>query len=290
MTVRFHRKKGVANSLRKIAVAQIGTALAAIADHRMDEAEIIHVVRQQLKCLRALMRLCRRHFDGFDAENTRYRDLARHLARTRDADVLGDTFDMVVGEARLDQNGELRAHLIATRGQGPGHASRRRLLEGEISAALIAARRRARCWHFDEKGFKLIGDGLKRGYEQMRTCEARAAEHPTGSTFHEWRKQVKYHANQLALLRSVAPDIFKGYRDVADKLAEALGEHHDLDMLLAALDEAAPQQVEPAILEAIGHRRTRLEVKAFRLGHELTMERPTDFLRRIESGWHDWRR
>jgi len=290
MTVRFHRRKSVAKSLRRIAVAQIGTALAAISDRRMDEAEVIHVVRQQLKCLRALLRLCRQYFDGFDAENTRYRDLARQLARTRDADVLSDTFDMVVGEAKLGKDGLLRERLVSVRGQGPGHPSRRRLLEGEISAALVAARRRARCWDLDEKGFRLIGYGLKRSYQRMRTCEARAAEHPAGTTFHEWRKQVKYHANQLALLKSVAPDIFKGYRDVADKLAETLGEHHDLDMLRAALEEAAPEQVETAIIDAIGQRRARLEAKAFRLGHELTMERPVDFLRRIETGWHDWRR
>src|SRR5438046_641374 len=93
MMDRFHRKKGVTKSLRKIAAAQIGTALAAISDRRLDEAEVIHVVRQQLKRLRALLRMCRRYFDGFDFENTRYRDLARQLARTRDADVLGDTFD-----------------------------------------------------------------------------------------------------------------------------------------------------------------------------------------------------
>lgn len=290
MMDRFHRKKGVAKSLRKIAGAQIGTALAAISDRRLDEAEVIHVVRQQLKCLRALLRLFRRYFDGFDFENRRYRDLARQLARTRDADVLGDTFDSVAGKASTGQNGSLRERLVTMKGQGPGRSSRRRLLEGEISAALFAARRRARCWDFDAKGFELIGDGLKRSYQQMRECEARAAEHPSASTFHEWRKQVKYHANQLALLKSVAPDIFKGYRDVADKLAETLGEHHDLDMLQAALDEVAPEGVETSIIGAIDRRRARLEAKAFRLGHELTVERPADFLRRIETGWHDWRR
>jgi len=53
----FHRKREVATSIRAIAVAEIDRALAAIRAGDADEAEIIHTVRQQLKRLRALIRL-----------------------------------------------------------------------------------------------------------------------------------------------------------------------------------------------------------------------------------------
>ena len=36
-------------------------------------------------------------------------------------------------------------------------------------------------------------------------------------------------------------------------------------------------------------RNARLEARAFRLGDELTTERPKDFLRRVEKGWKSWR-
>jgi CHAD domain-containing protein len=288
MTTRFHRNRGVASSLRHVAVCQLGTALTAISRRRLDETETIHLVRQQLKRLRALIRLPRGQFDAFDAENALFRHLAVRLARTRDADVLGETYDSIVAAAGLDPPASVRERVVASKSRSSGKAGRGPLLEGEIAASLVVARRRARRWRFEGKGFVLIADGLKRTYEKMRASEARAAERPTAQNFHDWRKQVKYHANQLALLSSVAPEIFRGYRNVADKLAETLGQHHDLDMLLEALVHL--QLAEHRLVEAIGKRRARLEAKAFRLGHELTAERPTDFLRRIEAGWKEWHR
>lgn len=288
MTARFHRTRGVSSSLRRIAVSELGAALSAISNRRLSEAETIHVVRQQLKRLRALVRLPRGQFDAFDGENALFRDLAGRLARTRDADVLGETYDAVVAGARLGKAPSLRRQVVTVRTGEAQSASHRPLLEGEIAAGLIAARHRARNWRFEGKGFALIAGGLKRTYEKMRGSEARAADHPTATNFHDWRKQAKYHANQLALLRPVAPEIFKGYRQVADKLADTLGRHHDLDMLIEALTGLSHD--DGALIEAIGKRQHHLEAKAFRLGHELTAERPTDFLRRIETGWKEWHR
>ena len=288
MTARFHRERSVSSSLRRIAVSELSAALSAIADRRLDETETIHVVRQQLKRLRALVRLPRGQFYAFDIENALFRDLAGRLARTRDADVLGETYDAVVAGAGLERPNALRRQVIALRQEASPTVSREPLLEGEIAHGLRAARRRARRWEFEGRGFGLIAGGLKRTYEKMRASEARAAVHPAAESFHEWRKQAKYHANQLALLRPVAPEIFKGYREVADKLAETLGRHHDLDMLLDALNGLSPIDVD--LIRAIGKRQAHLEAKAFRLGHELTAERPTDFLRRIEAGWKEWHR
>jgi hypothetical protein len=283
---RFHRKRGVARSLRRIATAEIDAALAAIASPDADEARTIHTVRQQLKRLRALVRLPRQRLLGWREENIAFRDLGRRLAGTRDADVLAETFDKLARAAEVE-SARLRAQLAHSQPR----ADRRELLRGEIAAGLRAARERVDHWRFEGHGFALIGPGLKRIYRDMRRDEAAARAEPTPARFHEWRKQTKYHANQLALLRAAAPKIFKGYRRLADELADRLGEHHDLDALALAMRRSpdGPGRKKRRVLAAMRRRNAKLEAEAFRLGDELAAERPREFLRRIETSWESWR-
>jgi hypothetical protein len=286
---RFHRKRSVAGSLRGIAIAEIDAALAAIADPDADEAETIHTVRQQLKRLRALVRLPRQRLDGWRDENLAFRDLGRQLAGTRDADVLAESFDRLAEQAGITSP-RLRAGITSgAANPGGSSESRARLLRGEIAAGLVQARERAAGWRLDSRGFRLLGPGLRRVYRDMRACEKRAAVAPTPANFHAWRKRTKYHANQLALLKPVAPKIFKGYRKVADRLGGTLGEHHDLDALAAAVQRLGDGSKRERLLGAIGKRNRELEETAFRLGDELTAERPDDFVRRLEAGWKNWR-
>ena len=166
------------------------------------------------------------------------------------------------------------------------------LLTGEVARGLEEARERARHWHFKGHGFALIGPGLRRVYRDMRRDEAAARAEPTPARFHEWRKQTKYHANQLELLRAAAPKIFKGYRRVAEALADRLGEHHDLDALAAAIERADADRrsrKKRRVLAAMRRRNAKLEAVAFRLGDELAAEPPRAFLRRVEASWDDWR-
>jgi len=287
VTKRFQRRRSVAASLRRIALTEIDVALAAIGDRAADEAETIHTVRQQMKRLRALIRLPHQRLAGWREENIAFRDLARRLAGTRDAEVLGETFDQVADTARLATSG-LRAALVGRQAGG----SHRDLLAGEITAGLLAARSRIAEWRFHDHGFALIGRGLRRVYADMGRSEAAARAAPDPARFHEWRKQTKYHAAQLRLLRPIAPAIIKGYLKAADALADTLGAHHDLDVLASAVNRLAQPAAadRDRLLAAIRDRNATLEAEAFRLGDELTAERPVDFLHRIEASWKSWRR
>lgn len=286
MSPRFHRRRSVAGSVRRIAALEIGRALDAIRDDGLDEAEVIHVVRQQLKRLRGLIRLVRPHFPDYGAENVFFRDLGRRLAPSRDADVLDETFGTLTARAGLHLP-EARARLA---GEGSPPESRLPLLRGEIASALEAARARAQRWRLTGEGFSLIAPGLRRVYRKVRRAGELASAHPTPLHFHEWRKQTKYHASHLALIGHIAPKIFRSYRRIADQLADTLGEHHDLDALTSAvLRHDLPKDARLKLLRAIQRRNARLEARAFRLGDELTTERPKDFLRRVEKGWKSWR-
>jgi CHAD domain-containing protein len=287
---KFQRRRGVAESIRRIARTEIDAALAVIGDPEVGEAEAVHAVRQRLKRLRALIRLPRTCLAGFRDENIAFRDLGRKLAHTRDADVLGKTFDKLAAAEGVAEAAEIRSPLLASAGEAMPSAARRALLQGEVASGLVAARRRVKDWRFKRSGFALIGPGLRRVYRDMRAGEELAAHEPTAANFHEWRKQAKYHTDQLALLEAVAPEIFEGYHQTALALGSTLGKHHDLDVMasaLAGLD--LPEDRRAALLAAVSRRNARLEATAFRLGLELSAERPADFERRIRVSWRSWR-
>lgn len=287
---RFRHARSAAKSIRRAAEVEIEAALSAIRQQSDDDA--VHTVRQRLKRLRALVRLPRPYFPGYGAENLAFRDLGRKLSATRDARVVLRTLDKLASREGVSDLDGVHRGLQELSAPVAG-SDVRALLDGEVTAGLLAARTRARRWRFARKGFDLIGPGLQRVYREMRELEAVALEQPTATNIHEWRKAVKYHANQLALLVSVAPEILSGYRLVADKLVSALGKHHDLDVLstrLQQLDAGKHGQGHQSQLGAAIHRRNaELEQKAFRLGNELTAERPAEFLDRIEAGWRSWR-
>ena len=86
----------VEKAVRRIALEQIDREIAKI-ERDEDRAEVIHDVRLCCKKMRGLVRLIRPAFSGYERENSDFRDTARLLSGSRDAKVLHDTFEMLVG-------------------------------------------------------------------------------------------------------------------------------------------------------------------------------------------------
>jgi hypothetical protein len=103
---------------------------------------------------------------------------------------------------------------------------------------------------------------------------------------------VKYHAAQLDLLAAAAPEFFAARRQLTDRLARLLGEHHDLDRLRAALaaSDAAGEDQRNRLLAAIDARAAELQAAAFPLGDELGADDPKEFELRLAAHWRAWRR
>jgi len=286
----FERHRGAAASIRHIAAHEFGRALAAVDGAAENPADAVHEVRQRLKRLRALIRLARGHFAGFSAENIALRDLGRQLATTREADVLGETLDKLAEAAGIAPPSTLRAALIAAHLGRSDEAVEASLLR-KVRQGLGQARLRAADWHFSAAGFDLIGPGVEATFRGMRSAGLTATAQTDALHLHEWRKQVKHHAIQLRYLRPVAPDWLGPRRDIADALADLLGEHHDLDMLKAALRDLPVEQGDGTgpVIATIEARSTTLEIEAFRLRDLLGDETPKLFRQRLEDAWRDWR-
>jgi CHAD domain-containing protein len=109
--------------------------------------------------------------------------------------------------------------------------------------------------------------------------DSRDAEH-----LHEWRKQVKYLWHQLQILEPLQPGRIGKLAARCHKLADHLGDDHDLVVLRHKIESHA-KAFERAreldeLLRRLDRRRVQLQRKAFLLGSRLFADKPRAFLER----------
>jgi CHAD domain-containing protein len=295
----FRLQTGEAPSegLRRIALARADSALERLREAELidDPATCVHGARKDLKKLRALVRLLRRELGAglYRAENRRYRDAGRQLSATRDAEVKLRTLEALrerfperlapegVGGWRRELEAE-RDRAVAGACRGASIAIARNAVE--------AGRARIAAWPLRSDSWRLVGPGVERSYRRGRKAMSRAAADPSGENLHEWRKRAKDLWYHLRILEEALPPPLAGSVERADRLAEALGDHHDLTVLgedLAA--RSLPTLHRPALAEAIEQRRGELAAAAFEQGETLYADRPKAFSRKLRKGWERWR-
>ncbi len=280
----------VAQGLRRIALDQIDRAMAESADPDLPMAERIHQLRKRCKKLRGLIRLVRPVFDDYGAENAAFREAARRLSDVRDAAALVETCDALTARFadRLSDGAfdDLRRRLVAE--------ARAREKAGDVEdrmeqsrADLRAARERAAGWILDRDGAPAVARGATKTVRRARKAMRAARRDPGEETFHEWRKRVKYHWYHMRLLKNVSP-LIAAQAEVAGRLAEDLGDHHDTHVMAAALDRLSgdiPAEGAEALRGLLLARRAALAEAALRTGGALFAETPKGYGRRIAGYW-----
>ncbi len=118
-----------------------------------------------------------------------------------------------------------------------------------------------------------IEKGFRRCYRAGRRAMRVAARDDDLKAWHEWRKQVKYLANQAELVRLISGPKFRRLRRRADKLAELLGDDHDLAIIEVTAQQPQTCRAlgEPpaALLKRIRAERRRLRAKIEPAGRRL---------------------
>ncbi|MBE7211852.1 MAG: CHAD domain-containing protein, partial [Gluconacetobacter diazotrophicus] len=239
--------------------------------------EIVHAARKDLKRLRALLRLARAGLGEatFRRENAASRDAGRELSPVRDAQVLVQAFDALKAELRPQVAPETLATVdgwlrdgVAAALAALDHEDRR----SRAAAALSAVRARVEAWPWErgENAWRVPGRGLRKTYRAARRAMRRAAKSGAAGDFHEWRKQVKHLGAHVGLLRPLSPERSRAAARRLGKLADLLGDEHDLAVLADTLarphEPALPPADRAAIDLAIGERRARLRGKALARG------------------------
>ncbi len=284
-------------AVRRIAHGRIDAALEHLRrESEVDVGSAIHDARKDLKKLRSLLRLVRTDLGKrrYRAENARYRDAARLLATARDAEVKLETLESLRGRYpdEMPAAEALQQALEDERTRVAGSAAdpelRQRLEQAAEAIGPGAADVDA--WKLGDDGFDLLRAGLERSYRRGRDGFRSLGDDPSDFALHEWRKRVKDLWYQLRLLRSVWPAALKGPVDTADELADLLGDHHDLALLIDDARVRSSGDLDIAALTGLARRRQRELLDAARpLGERLYAEKPTRFVDRIEAYWDAWR-
>jgi CHAD domain-containing protein len=300
------------DGVRRVASEQVSDAMAQLRAATVSTAdEAVHEARKRCKRVRAVLRLARPALgEVYETENAAYRVAAGVLAQARDADVLVETLDGLVGhdaegcgehdvggvaDQRMHGDGATSEGVAALRGE----LVRRRDREqadldkrcAEAAETLEAAGARIDRWPVDDVTWDELGKGLARVYRQGRKRGRRAYAEPSDEHFHDWRKRVKDVWHHLQLLEPSWPAVLSPTADEAHRLSNVLGDEHDLGVLRAtALATQASADCAPeALVGLIDRRRAQLRQTAAPLAERLFAETPDKFAERLGAYYAAWR-
>lgn len=293
MPFRFKRKESVRKAVRRLCCERLTGALEPLANGA--HAEGVHDVRKEIKKLRAILRLIRAEIgkDAYNEHTAALRHAADRLTAMRDAQVKLSAFDHVVKHFKHKLAPQpfpkIRAALRKNR-----RFEEERLYRG----GSIASVKGILCHEKDgmdglkikSNGWKAIKPGIKKIYSRGQEAFETAGRDPSPENFHEWRKRVKDLDNQLSLLCPARPRKFQARTGKLDKLADLLGDDHDLFMLnqfvVAKFGHSPGAKL---FQDLIATRQKELRSEALKLGGRFYPAKPGRFCRGIERDWKKWR-
>jgi len=231
-TMSFQLKSGkpLRKAIKRLAKTQIDDALQQVAGESGNSRdEAVHEARKGFKKVRAILRLVQPPIGEttFQRENICFRDAGRPLTEVRDAKVLVQTLDDLLGHfaehVRGRSFGEVRKELVVHQ-----KAVQKRVLDEQNAFATVTALVQQALQRFDDwtdvpNRWSAIGEGLEQVYRQGRQTFAEAETEPSVENLHEWRKQVKYLRYQLEILRPLWPELIEDLAGQADHLGDLSG-------------------------------------------------------------------
>lgn len=281
-------------SVQRILEAWLADAGDSLHKKRVTDTDI-HDARKQLKKSRAALRLLRDAIGEavYERENAVLRDTARPLGVARDSKVLIATLDDLVERyAPATRSLKLdKFRRVLRKEQREAKQAITVTLVNKQRKALREVAQRSDRWRMNGQDWPIIGGGLERIYGSGKKKMRTAARSRDTEQLHDWRKQVKYLWHQLQILEPVWPGMLGELADQAHKLAEYLGDDHDLWVLrqkLGANAAALDARDRDALLALIDRRRRQLQDKACRLGQKIFQERPQRFSGRMGKYWRAW--
>lgn len=274
----------VGAGFRRIATEQMTKSILnadAVGD---PPAGRIHSARRHCKRLRGLFRLVRGDFNTYASANAAVRDAAAQLSAVRDAAVLRETLAKLYEWAGQPVVGRLRVD--------PVDPAVEEAALKTFRAAMSTLLGESRSWKIDKIDRHTLAQGFGRYYGKAADAADEARRKPSDEAFHDWRKQVKYHAFQLILLKSCLADAEGSSLEQVERLAEVLGKHHDLAVLCQTVHETPGKlgiDLDPAFIAInAGLLQERLAGQAFRLADEI-FARPAKVVRHSTSvRWRTW--
>jgi CHAD domain-containing protein len=267
--------EGAGDGLKRVIREQAEKLAAECGEAQEHSSAFAHKARVRCKRIRAALRLARPLMTEktFARENRWWRDLGRLLSDLRDA------------SARVEALESLRPFLVTRIGpeatrrlEERFQAERRETDATDVITAFIAqleARDGDLVPDLDDGSRDRLVVALGETYRMARNSMKTALEAGEAELLHEWRKQAKYHALQVRLMRQQFPDALDrrvaGVRD----LAELLGEVQDIEIVTEA--SRGWKQRPAGFFDVLKTRRAALVTGARATGAALFAEKPKDW-------------
>jgi CHAD domain-containing protein len=288
--------KSALREVRRILVEWIASAVAVLNKKRVTDADI-HDARKQLKKARAALRLLRGSIGeiAYRRENAALRDAARPLGAARDSRVLVAALDTLLERHQSTLN-PVRLHKLRRILRQEQTHSRRALTRAVITkqrTALRAVIKRSERWRLRGDDWTVISDGFARSYRRARKKFAAAKDSRDTECLHDWRKQVKYLWHQVQIVQPLRPGKIGALANRCHKLADNLGDDHDLAVLRSKIQSHA-QALDHArdldeLLRRLDRRRVQLQDKAFGQASRLFADKPSVFAQHLSRYWETTR-
>lgn len=257
----------------------------------MTDADV-HEARRSIKRARAVLKLLRPSLAANEVTRSKaaLRDAGKVLAAARDARVIADRLDEMLRRAGMTTSA---ISGLADELSGVAAASSAQASDTETTlAVLVLVRKRLARVSLPARNWAPLGAGLRSIYKDGRQLMPGKADFVTVDGLHEWRKLVKSYWHALEAFEPMRPAQIRRTIDSARRLADTLGEDHDLALLADRLrSSAAGKRGEPVLelLDAIERRQRRLRRRAIKMGFILYAEAPAVMETRLRRYWQQWR-
>lgn len=288
MAYRLETGETMAKAIRRIVGDQVAAAVHELSG--VAGPEVIHDARKRLKKSRSALRLVRDDIGNGvrGQENRVLRDAGRRLSGVRDAQVLVKTLDALAQDPSVSAEAAkgLRLKLVERRAQleadtGDDGAAR------AVAAELTALHDRIEGWPLHDEGFDSAARGLERIHRRGAKAMRKALRRGDAESWHEWRKRVKDLWYAARILQPLSPQV-DGLEKDAEALSDILGEHNDLSVLAAAIDEHEGEigaEVAAALRSALLSHRDELRRRAVPPGTRLYGESSRALAARLHVYW-----
>lgn len=282
--------------VRRVAGERLDGAIEQLeqvmGDAPVDLEATVHDVRKRCKASRGLARLVKPALgDGFRTFDRMVRDGANELSEIRDAHAVVGTLDTLLAVRPDDEVlQEMRSRRTADSvGAGHGIGTNGDVRLATARAKLITARTMSQRWKLPQ-GSDTLESGIAATYREGRSALRRVRSNPTDHRLHEWRKAAKYLWYQMQLVHDAAPSVLGPLIDELDRLADTLGDDHDLAVLVDLLQAGSGSTYRPSevghVCELARQRQAVLREFAVRSGSTIYAEPERAFARRIARYWH----
>ena len=295
MTTHFYPASALDGEIRRLAMPEIEKAITELSSAHVDPHKGVHRICKQLKWIRALFALVRPADDGFfGAEDRRYRDIGRSLARPRTAAACVEAIDRFCQDypRQCERNnvGRLRS-LMAARITGneamEGFDAAINAAAGACGAGLMALDRFRNASGRDDDA-EVVRLSVAKSLKLIARSLDAADRHGRADDFHELRKAVKAHAVHVDLLAAVWPELDAKYQKDLAKLGQSLGDLHDITMVrdhLPAKPDAEIQKAIDCLKKLMRRQEKKLRKSCIAKARLLFQGRPKKIARAVAANW-----